>query len=149
MPFSIIVPSTLDWIDLKKVVVVKKILSIPRASLSLFLSVSFFFFLPSSVMYASTCTMDTNTNETYAHRGAPEKGAAPPSSILERSFLRSGGLKVVVASSREKRPLGLICPQFPCEASLDIVQDTYNCLERCHVASQPSLTRESAGERSA
>lgn len=106
MAFSIIVPSMVNWMDLKKVVV-KKIHSIPRESLSLS------FFLPFSVMYVSACTTNTSTNETCAHRGAPEKGATPPSSILERSFLRSGGLKVVVASGREKRAPGLDLSSVP------------------------------------
>lgn len=104
MAFSIIVPSMVNWTDLKKVVVVKKIHSIPRESFSLF--------LPFSVMYMLHVPR-TQIPMKRAHRAAPEKGAAPPSSILERSFLRSGGLKVVVASSREKRAPGLDLSSVP------------------------------------
>jgi len=56
----------------------------------------------------------------------------------------------VVASSRERRTPGPICPQFPCKAPLDIVQPgTSDRHERCHVADRPLLTRGSTGEKCA
>lgn len=76
MAFSIIVPSMVNWTDLKKVVVVKKIHSIPRESFSLF--------LPFSVMYMSACTTNTNTNETCASSGPGERCCSTVFDIREK-----------------------------------------------------------------
>lgn len=83
-------------------------------------------------------TTDTNTDEASVVESLEEKGAAPPSSILERSFLKSGGRRWWWHRVGRNGPLGPICPQFLCEVPLGIVQPR-------HVRSSRAVScRESA-----
>lgn len=113
---SIIVPSTVDRVDLKKVVVrARKMHSTPRAS-----SPSFFPSLSPHFhprMRPRVWTMDTEYRRGECRGGPLEKGAGSTVFDIREELLEERWPPVVVASGREKRAPGPDLSSVPMRGS--------------------------------